>query len=108
MTRVMGWLRLLLLASLLAWPRFASGPADAPTSAAWLPDDGLPALAARPAQHLRLFIPSLARGASPYRSAVFALSALPPLSLGRSTVPGDCGSILQFRSAAHGAGSRGG
>ena len=105
MTRAGGWLRLLLLASLLAWPRLGPGPAGAPAPSAWEADDGFPALAARPTQHLRLLVPSLGRGASPHRTLAHALPSVPPRSLGRRSVSGDAGSTLEFRAAAHGAGS---
>src|SRR5262245_54253350 len=105
MTRAAGWLRLLLLASLLAWPRLGAAPADAPTPSGWQADDGLPALAARPTQHLSLLVPSLGRGTSPHRGVAHALSVPPPRSLGGRIVPGEAGSTLEFRAAAHGAGS---
>jgi hypothetical protein len=105
MTRVAGWLRVLLLASLLAGPRIAVQPADGPAPASWLADDGFNLLPARPAQHLRLLVPSLARSASPHRAAVHALPALPPSAPGGGSIPSDAESILQFRSAAHGVGS---
>jgi hypothetical protein len=105
MTRAGGWLRLLLLASLLAWPRLGAAPAGTPTPSAWRADDGFPALAARPIQHLRLLLPSLGRGASAHRTVAHALPSLPPRSLGGRIVPGDAGSTLEFRAAVHGAGS---
>ena len=105
MTRAGGWLRLLLLASLLAWPRLGSGAADAPAPSSWQADDGLPVLAAWPTQHLQLLVPSLGRGASPQRTAPHALPSLQPRSPGRGIVPGDAESTLEFRAAAHGAGS---
>ena len=105
MTRAGGWLRLLLLASLVAWPRLGSGAADAPAPSSWQADDGFPTLAPRPTQHLRLLVPSLGRGASPHRTVAHALPFLRPRSLGRSIVPGDAESTLEFHDAAHGVGS---
>ena len=105
MTPAGGWLRLLLLASLLAWPRLGSGPAGTPAPSAWHTDDGFPARAARPTQQLRLLVPSLGRGASPHRTLAHALPSHIPRSLGGRIVPGDARSTLEFRTAAHGAGS---
>jgi hypothetical protein len=105
MTSAGGWLRLLVVASLLAWPRLGSGAADAPAPSSWQVDDGLPALAARPTQHLRLLVPSLGRGASPQRTVAPALPFLQPRSPGPGILPGDAESTLEFRAAAHGAGS---
>ncbi len=105
MTRVSGCLRLLLLASLLAGPGPAVGLGDTPAPASWLADHGLPALAAQPTQHLRLLVPSLARGAAPQRTAVHALPTLPPFAPGGRLVPSGAEPILEFRSAAHGVGS---
>ena len=105
MTRVAGWLRLLLLASLLAGPRIAVQPADGPAPVSWLADDGFNPIAVRPAQHLRLLVPSLARPASPHRAAVHALPVLPPSASAGGIAPSDAESILQFRAAVHGVGS---
>ena len=104
MTRVAAWRRLLLLASLLAGPRIAAQPADGPAPASWLADDGFNPLAVRPAQHLRLLVPSPVRPASPHRAAVHALPTLVPSTPGGGSVPSDAESILHFRSAAHGVG----
>lgn len=105
MTRAGGWLRLLLLAGLLAWPRLGSGPAGARAPCAWEADDGFPALAARPTQHLRLLVPSLGRGASPHRTLGHAVPSVTPRSLRGRIVAGAAGSALEFRAAPHGAGS---
>jgi hypothetical protein len=105
MKRVAGWLRLLLLAGLLAGPRLAAGPADQSAPAAWLAHDGFEALAARPAQQLRVLVPSPSRGASPHRAAAHALPAVQPSSLVRGIAPSDAGSSVGFRSGRPGIGS---
>ncbi|HKU60680.1 MAG TPA: hypothetical protein VJQ44_05630 [Gemmatimonadales bacterium] len=105
MTRVAVWLRLLLLATLLAGPRPAVGPAETPARSSWLADDGRADLAARPTQHLRLLVPSLGRSPSPHRPAPYAPSSLPSFPPGPGIVPGGAGVAPEFRAAAHGAGS---
>ena len=74
MIRRGGWLRLLLLASLLAWPRLAPGPGQFQSSLR--ADDGLVAATPRPPSVVRL-VAGAPSGAAPYRGAAHPL---PPRS----------------------------
>jgi hypothetical protein len=102
MTRRGGWLRLLLLASLLAWPRLAVEPADPLAPASLRAGDDVAALAAPPPT-VRLLAGPQSGGAAPHRGAMHALPALPPRLPG--AVVGSADLPVPARSAEQGAGN---
>jgi len=105
MTRRGGWLRLLLLASLLAWPRLALEPAAGRAATSLRSDDGQVALAARPPAALRFVSGGPSGGAAPHRGAIQAVPALPPLHLRAATTAGPADTAFPLRTGARGFGS---
>lgn len=105
MTRRGGWLRLLLLASLLAWPRLALEPAPGRATASLRADDGQIGLAVRPPAAVRLLPGAPSGGAASQRGAMQAPPALPPLQLRALTTPGAADLGLPLHAGVRGVGS---
>jgi hypothetical protein len=105
MTRRGGWVRLLLLATLLAWPRLAHEPAGGRATASLRADDGQVALAARPPAAVRVLSGAPTGGVAPHRGAMHALPALPPLQLRAAITPGAADLRLPRHAGVRGVGS---
>jgi hypothetical protein len=105
MARRPAWLRLLLLASLLAWPRLGREPEAGRSTSSLRADDGQVALAARPPAAVRLLSGAPSGGTAPHRGAMHAASALPPVQLRAALAAGAADPAFSRYAASRGVGS---
>jgi hypothetical protein len=99
-----GWLRLLLLAGLLAWPRLAVEPVGTLAPASLRSADAVAALAAPQPPTVRLLPGTQSGGAATHKGPMHALPVLPPTLAGAVARPAAADLPLPGRSAVRGAG----